>query len=1003
MPPRHRKFQPSDDSQLELGLVGESARPKERPAGPPETNAFTAGPSRRIFLGWEEPLLATVSRFLCAGALPGTGPVDLSALLIIVPTKHAGRRLREALAIRAAERNTAVLPPRVVTPDFLVNPERLEGKRPASPAEMCAVLMSALLEVDLNHYREVFPVDPVERNADWALRTADELNRARSLLGEGGHTFASALPLLAGEGLEADRWRELARLEQELQRRLRACGLDDPQELRRSLVKAPPELPGTSRVVLAGLSDPIPCMVTALEQLIALGMRCDILIQAPEALAPLFDWWGRPLTTEWLNREIPIDLGSIHLAANPQEQANLALTRMKPYGNQAPRMVAVGIPDPETIKPFSEALLDLQLNAFDPAGKSLKSHWLTYLLRRLGQLIAVDSFEAALSLLHCPEVIAAAASQVEAQTGQRPSPTGILVSLDKLAQEHLPGSLGEALEFAGRAPRGRRADAPETAKALHLTLDWLDRQCRLLRRKPLVEGLPEFLAMLFGDRLLDSTNAADEEFADVLGLFTGSLESLNVPAFEPLRPLIEAADELDLLLHLLDREAWVPDRRADDIDLLGWLELPWEDAPHLIITGMNEGLVPESIYGHAFLPDSARKFLGLRHNDTRGARDAFLLSALVASRKKSGRVDLIFGRTSSTGDPLRPSRLLLACPETELPSRVSALFQDPPAAKLPPPWTRTWQLTPPSPDPDLRIFQSIQVTAFRDYLGCPLQFYLKKGLGMNKPQDSKDELDWLQFGNLIHHALETYGTNLEMRECEDEASIAECLLDTLDSQVTAIYGRRLTAPLLVQRESARQRLRWWAACEADNRREGWRILEVECPLGSDEQPWMIGGLPVHGRIDRIEEHQNGDLRVLDFKTGKTAVRENHIGSIREGAHVPEWARTTALKGNRPGRWTDLQIPLYVLAWQQRHPGRQILGGYGLLGESKAGVKLDLWDDLDVERLTEALTCAEGVVAAILARQFWPPSPYLKYDDFREVFFSNALEAVNPCHLLPATP
>ncbi|MGB3121155.1 MAG: hypothetical protein WBE58_20195, partial [Verrucomicrobiales bacterium] len=117
----------------------------------------------------------------------------------------------------------------------------------------------------------------------------------------------------------------------------------------------------------------------------------------------------------------------------------------------------------------------------------------------------------------------------------------------------------------------------------------------------------------------------------------------------------------------------------------------------------------------------------------------------------------------------------------------------------------------------------------------------------------------------------------------------------------------------------------------------------------------------------------------------------------------EWARTTALKGNRPGRWTDLQIPLYVLAWQQRHPGRQISGGYGLLGESKAGVKLDLWDDLDAERLTEALTCAEGVVAAILARQFWPPSPYLKYDDFREVFFSNALEAVNPCHLLPATP
>ena len=71
-----------------------------------------------------------------------------------------------------------------------------------------------------------------------------------------------------------------------------------------------------------------------------------------------------------------------------------------------------------------------------------------------------------------------------------------------------------------------------------------------------------------------------------------------------------------------EQEQIYPEHKAEARDLQGWLELPWEDAPHLVVAGMNDGFVPDSLQGHAYLPDGARRLLGLRHNETRHARDA---------------------------------------------------------------------------------------------------------------------------------------------------------------------------------------------------------------------------------------------------------------------------------------------------------------------------------------------------------------------------------------------
>ncbi|GAI21592.1 unnamed protein product, partial [marine sediment metagenome] len=72
----------------------------------------------RLFLGWDAPVTAKAQEFLLPQQLSGS--VDLEKELIVVPTRQAGRRLRETLALHCAKQNAALLSPHVVTPTFFL-------------------------------------------------------------------------------------------------------------------------------------------------------------------------------------------------------------------------------------------------------------------------------------------------------------------------------------------------------------------------------------------------------------------------------------------------------------------------------------------------------------------------------------------------------------------------------------------------------------------------------------------------------------------------------------------------------------------------------------------------------------------------------------------------------------------------------------------------------------------------------------------------------------------
>ena len=979
--------------QLSLGLVFDDS-PVEETVSPPR-QAPQAGKSLH-FAGWVRPVLESTTAFLTT-EWDQSGALDLSDRMVIVPTRNSGRRLREALAIEAAKFDAAVLPPLVVTPNFLMEADRVEdpGSADSIPAPSAmksrAIWTAALLDLDLNRYRHLFPVDPVERNLGWASSVAEELLEVWDLLHREGLTFASAGKMLGPECPEAKRWRQLAQLERTTAQHAKHCGCADLARITEEFVKNVQLPPATEHIVVAACAN-LPNLACRVLDRFAEVYPVEIVIAAPPSHQSWFDAWGNPLPENWREAEIdiPEPRNTIQAAANPAEQAERTAKLLASH-QSPPSSASIGVPDSETIAPIEQVLAAKGWDSHDPAGKALRQHAVFYLLEQTHQLIDTGSFEAFRRLLRVPDWLRSMLRSVDLSTGKSQSQSGFLRKMDIVAAESLPDTLADARS----AVRRRHSNWEELDHGITWAQNWM----RRFNRDDFCDTVIEYLIEVFEKRVFpEDTDGGYPELANHL------LQGLDVirESETIFGRKLSAADRFELLLELIKNSRIYPERNAAKIDLSGWLELLWDDAPHLIVTGMNDSFVPESVISHAYLPDSARKSLRITDNEKRFARDAYLLTVLIESRRASGgRINFIFGRQSVSGDPLRPSRLLFQCPDNELAERTLQHFSGDPKSSPPLSWQWAWKLEPAQLPGDAKIFQRISVTAFRSYLFCPFRFYLRYGLGMEEVETGKSEMNAMEFGNLVHDTLEAFGRDFAARELINPTQIRDCYHEHADQILERIYGKQWTTPIIIQREAARRRLAWWAELEAAQRNAGWRIIDPEAQIGSDEDPFLISGMAVRGRIDRIEKHDQLGFRVLDFKTmsprTKTVI-DFHVSTIKPSENIdefPEWRRVANEKG-RLSKWVDLQLPLYRMALEEQHPGEPIAVGYVTLGNTKRDVALHMWENFDENYLASARQCAVGVVQSIQGCRFWPPAERVQYPDILdELFFGDPREAVEP--------
>ena len=954
----------------------------------------------RVFLNDKMPLVSAVAEWLGvrARATPGGVP-SLAHMLVVVPTRQAGRRLRLALAERFA---TGCLPPQIRLPLQAIAPSHPPASPVATPAESLGVLCRLLLTLDLALFPNLFPEKgrPRTKTFPWALGVARQLHDLWGLLEENALDMRDVAvridALLSGEDLDVEiaRWQDLAQLEALFFDALLRLGRTPAPAARKQAV-ADPSLPdGVEDVVLPALTDAVPALYAALEHLIDRA-RLSVLIHADPSLDARFDVWGRPEPAQWLGANEPrLTLADeqITLAANATEQARLVadLFAAVPPDEALP---ALGLADDALFNELQSAFINRGQTLHNPAHYPLAASSLGRLTGHIARLVREPRYAVLAAFLREADVIRWLETRLPLGSGGFAE---ILSALDDLQNAHLPQTFADARRFCEQEQAQAQAQAAPDANAVRI---WENLRRTLAEVAALLDPdgrthldhLSKTLQTLFSSRVLQEEAPGDRELAAAAEAALGVFEALA-------SPLLEDAlddDQRARLFETLVSSTYYQLEPENTESLLteGWLELPWSPARELVVAGFNEGCVPEAVVGHAFLPDRLRQGLGLMNNERRTARDTYLLHALLTSRPP-GAVHLFLGRASDTRDALKPSRLLFLCDDATLAARAKKLFRD--AEKTAVGHRRSlpdaWRLNLPIPAaPPSRV----NVTGLSDYLKCPFTFYLKHVLNMEAHDDRTDELDPAAFGDLCHTALDAFGKS-DFKDASDAEAIAAFLESHVWQRVKSQYGPALPAVIHLQTAAACKRLSFFAARQARLRAEGWRIAETEQTLSLHEH-----GLTLRGRVDRIDQQPDtGAWRIIDYKTwdrlGKKGGAERFLSSSRADI---EDAAQRGLKPfpfeGKPHVWTDLQLPLYRLMLEAQ--GRvtadtTVECGYFTLGETEAETVCAIWNFAPVREASIAYL--HRLTDRLKAGVFWPPSRKQEWSrDYAPLFLETPEKSV----------
>lgn len=926
---------------------------------------MSKGEVRRVFWGWERPVLEVALEFLTADLPPDT-TLDLADTVLLVPTAEAGRRLRRALADWAHARGGAVSVPHVWPPHLALSSEEDRAIR-ASELQGQIAWVRALEKTPPKQLHALLPKPPESLSWSWLKSMAGTLSDLQETLGAGGLSMADVAASSALPEIERARWQNLALLEAAQRAELSRQGFVDVQTSKRMRARRPVLPVGVRRIVVLAAPDLPPLLEVWLAACAQEGTEVILAVHAPEVEAAGFDAIGRPLPEHWAEEadlELPLNAESLHPCCDPGEQADTIMARMRQHAATG-HALAIGVCDGEISTVLKERLEAEGLSVFDPGGVPARRDGFWHLLSLTAALAGEASWSCLAALVRIKEV----------RTAWGLGSGGKAVAeLDRFACQHLPGSVELAAELLADLPDHWRL----TRQAVQEAWNWRKR----LREEPLPEVAHDWLVALQGDRQFNTSNPADHQRTQLAWAW---LEEVNqVAAAARDFDLESSPHELwALVMERLEATALEPVRGDVDLVLQGWLELLWEPAPALLVAGMNEEFVPGVLNGHAFLPDSLRQALGLPCQRSRFARDAYLLRALLECRRQSGYLDLICGRWSRQGDARKPSRLLMLCPSEELPQRVALLFpeKETPSLRSEPPRTLAWALQPESRAAKL---DSISPSRLKEYLRCPYRFYLRHVLKMEAVNPPGREMDAMGFGEAIHAILNEFGLDEEARALTDERAIQRWQDDALERWIRARFGRRPPPLVRLQVEAAAQRLHALADVEAIARRDGWEIIAVELVLGGpdDSSPLLIDGVPLSGQVDRVERHRGrGELRLIDFKTAEKANDPLKAHCVGKKTVPPEkeWRLVRHQSLSKPLLWIDLQLPLYAAALRQRlgQPVNQV--AYGCLPKAVLDTRLLTWEAFDEDWEKAALSCAEEAVRRIRSGLFWPPEERVKGD------------------------
>lgn len=948
------------------------------------------------FLGWDKPAVDLVAEQLLAGLRNPASADAFRRATVVVPTAESGRRLRERIAELAGR---PVLIPRLILPGQLMPVGEV-----VSDLELTALWLQALGQenavarwphlfhkpLDERDYDELLP----ETKYGLLLSDVQDLKRLQNQLHVAALTPVDVRQCLAEHAdqyadvldVEIARWKEVEDVFSVVDAALMEAGFSTKQqEWQQICAAADTPVSRPSLLILACLPQLSQLNRLYLERLMQNGRtELRIWVHAPASLHMRFDIYGCPLAygdEAWTTSPLDIPDSCIHVTADAPSMAALTIGMAQQIPN---RELTLAAADARFVPALSEHFARHGWNVFVPGSRVMLSTPLGHIMRQIHEA-ATSVTEGVFPL--CSVLRNSALLQCFKLSGREAE--GFCAMLDTIEQKHMPDSPAMLQKWIHRLAGDAAA-----------CRDYADAVIALVLRMRDVTRLPECLRHLAAwlARLDDAAAAQISAQLELVATYAEKPGSILANPMVAMSVLQQAVSSIAL--------ADAP-RDNTHVELLGWLELPYAPGSHLILTGLHEKCVPEAAAVDAYLPESLREYLGMDCTSKRVARDSYLFSSLVQSHQNA--VQVILARVAPDDTPVSPSRLLIRFAEGQeaaLAARVNHIFAHPESTHQQPEYSRgKWymggnetvcralaeerveHIAPGRVNPWAAGEKSFSPSSIGAFLKNPLAFWLKYVLRLDPGDayvEAKSSLDALDYGKILHKVLEEtvreiprLESNLSVRRIED------CALYHLNK----IVGQDISLSVRIQKEMAEAKLRQFATLHLEDLRAGW-CTNLETGLES-WQEWKLDNQWLFGmKIDRIDINEStGNLRVIDYKTGRKSPQDAHLEVLNEKSqallaqYLPGFR--PLLRDDKLYRWADVQLPLYRRCIQEQNSGKEVQCGYYLLPKGNRTVERRLWNMDDAEQESALDWCREAILMIMAGKCLLSASDlgFDTFDDF----------------------
>ena len=343
------------------------------------------------------------------------------------------------------------------------------------------------------------------------------------------------------------------------------------------------------------------------------------------------------------------------------------------------------------------------------------------------------------------------------------------------------------------------------------------------------------------------------------------------------------------LRELADKTPFQAQTPDSPIQILGALEAAGLQFSHLWVMGLSDAQWPPVPAPNPLLPLQLQREHQMPHAS---ATRELEIAQVLTQRYRQSAHSVIFSSAHTDGETeLRASALIRDVPLTPLtallPDRKAALQTHYKNLQT----SANLEIIIDSNGPSLNEQELVRggSTLFKLQAACPFEAFARLRLGAKNPDEPTIGFTAAERGNLLHDALASI-----WRELKDSHGLKDLDDASLESVV-----KNITHGIVTQAQTRNPRKLGKVYCELEQKRLSqllyeWLLGERERPEFNviaieQENTIEFSGLHLTLRIDRIDEFNNGDRLLIDYKTGST--------------HIKFW---------QGDRLSEPQLPLYAI-------------------------------------------------------------------------------------------